>query len=53
MMTNNPDPKLASRRWFMQQCGVGMGGLAFHSLLGRDLAAATDLSPEALAKGER
>src|SRR5437660_12853707 len=48
MMTNDPDPKLASRRWFLQQCGVGMGGLAFHSLLGRDLAAATDaMSPRA------
>jgi len=48
MMTNGPDTKLASRRWFLQQCGVGMGGLAFHSLLGRDLAAATDaMAPRA------
>src|SRR6187401_240790 len=48
MMTNSPDPKLDSRRWFLQQCGIGMGGLAFHSLLGRDLAAATDaMSPRA------
>jgi len=47
-MTNSPDPKLDSRRWFLQQCGIGMGGLAFHSLLGRDLAAATDaMSPRA------
>src|SRR6185369_10766023 len=22
------------RRWFLQQCGVGLGGLAFHSLMG-------------------
>jgi hypothetical protein len=48
MMTNSPDSPLASRRWFLQQCGVGMGGLAFHSLLGRDLAAATDaMAPRA------
>jgi uncharacterized protein (DUF1501 family) len=48
MMTNSPSPKLDSRRWFLQQCGVGMGGLAFHSLLGRDLAAATDaMAPRA------
>ena len=47
-MTNSPDPKLDSRRWFLQQCGIGMGGLAFHSLLGRDLAAATDaMAPRA------
>jgi len=47
-MTNDPDPKMASRRWFLQQCGVGMGGLAFHSLLSRDLAAATDaMAPHA------
>lgn len=25
-------PRLASRRWFIQQCGVGMGGIAFQSL---------------------
>jgi len=42
MTTNEADKKLASRRWFLQQCGVGMGGLAFHSLLGRDLFAAGD-----------
>jgi len=35
-------PQRASRRWFLQQCGVGMGGLAFHSLLGRELLAAGD-----------
>ena len=32
----------ASRRWFLQQCGVGLGGLAFHSLMGRPAAAAGD-----------
>ena len=34
-MTMNDEQKIASRRWFLQQCGVGMGGLAFHTLMGR------------------
>jgi len=37
----NDEQKIASRRWFMQQCGVGMGGLAFHTLMGRAAAAAS------------
>jgi len=32
----------ASRRWFLQQCGVGLGGLALHSLMGRTALAAGD-----------
>ena len=32
-------PNLIARRWFMEQCGVGMGALALPTLLG---AAATD-----------
>src|SRR5436190_5664418 len=32
----------ASRRWFLQQCGVGMGGLALHSLMGNTARAAGD-----------
>src|SRR6185295_17003192 len=32
----------ASRRWFLQQCGVGLGGLAFHALMGRDASATND-----------
>jgi hypothetical protein len=32
----------ASRRWFLQQCGVGLGGLAFHSLMGPSALAAPD-----------
>jgi len=39
-MTNESERTLLSRRWFMQQCGVGMGGLAFHALMGRNAAAA-------------
>jgi uncharacterized protein (DUF1501 family) len=36
----NDEQKIASRRWFLQQCGVGMGGLAFHTLMGRAASAA-------------
>ena len=32
----------ASRRWFLQQCGVGLGGLALHSLMGNTAVAAGD-----------
>jgi uncharacterized protein (DUF1501 family) len=32
----------ASRRWFLQQCGVGLGSLAFHSMMGRDASATND-----------
>jgi hypothetical protein len=35
----------ASRRWFLQQCGVGLGGLAFHAMMGR----AAEASPDAMA----
>jgi hypothetical protein len=38
----------ASRRWFLQQCGVGLGGLALHSLMGRPAEAAPGaMSPRA------
>ena len=46
--TNCPDrpsaSPSASRRWFLQQCGVGLGGLAFHAMMGRD-ASATNNDP--------
>jgi hypothetical protein len=32
----------ASRRWFLEQCGVGLGGLALHSLMGNTARAAGD-----------
>jgi uncharacterized protein (DUF1501 family) len=28
-----PDPRLVTRRWFLQQCGVGLGALALGELL--------------------
>jgi len=30
----NADPKTVARRWFFQQCGVGMGAMALGQLLG-------------------
>jgi hypothetical protein len=33
--------RLASRRWFLQQCGVGLGAAAFHALGGREAWAST------------
>ena len=32
------DPNLVTRRWFLQQCGVGLGSMALASLLGADKA---------------
>ena len=31
--------KFISRRWFLQQCGVGLGSVALGSLLGANQAA--------------
>ena len=28
------DPRLVSRRWFLEQCGLGLGTLALGQLLG-------------------
>ena len=27
------DPKAVSRRWFLEQCGVGLGAIALNTLL--------------------
>ena len=37
----NADPKLVARRWFFQQCGVGLGSVALAQLLGDNGYAAT------------
>jgi len=37
----NANPKLVARRWFFQECGVGLGAIALSQLLGRTAAAAT------------
>src|SRR5947207_15839960 len=38
-------PKEIARRWFLQQCGVGLGAIAFSSLLGETGLAAPDTHP--------
>src|SRR5262245_41644479 len=30
------DPRLVARRWFLQQCGVGLGAISLAHLLGSD-----------------
>ena len=37
----NEDPKNRTRRWFFEQCGVGLGGMALASLLSESGFAAT------------
>src|SRR5260370_15738204 len=38
----NADPKLVSRRWFFQECGVGLGAIALSQLLGITANAAAE-----------
>jgi hypothetical protein len=46
----NADPKKVSRRWFFEQCGVGLGAMALGHLLGDSLyAAATTEAADPLA----
>src|SRR6476660_1101843 len=41
--------KLVARRWFLRDCGLGLGGMALASLLSREATAAatTPLAPRA------
>src|SRR2546425_4023043 len=45
------DPNLITRRWFLQQCGVGVGSMALAALLGADKAcgAVNPTAPHLLA----
>jgi hypothetical protein len=38
-------PQNVSRRWFIEQCGVGMGAVALHHLLAQNGYAATQTAP--------
>jgi hypothetical protein len=38
----NANPKQLARRWFLKECGVGLGAIALGQLLGRDATAAPD-----------
>ncbi|MBI3117763.1 MAG: DUF1501 domain-containing protein, partial [Candidatus Hydrogenedentes bacterium] len=40
-----PNGPMIARRWFLQQCGVGLGTLALGQLLGRAGAAEIALAP--------
>ena len=35
-------PEQVQRRWFLEQCGVGLGSMALHSLFAPSAAAAAD-----------
>jgi hypothetical protein len=49
----NADPKLVARRWFFQQCGVGLGAVALGQLLGEGgYAAPASTAPNPLAPRE-
>ena len=39
------DPKQISRRWFFEQCGVGLGGMALGQLLSDPALAASVSGP--------
>jgi hypothetical protein len=43
------DPKLVSRRWFFQECGIGLGAMALSQLLGTTAKAAPEKSANPLA----
>ncbi|HEY2158287.1 MAG TPA: DUF1501 domain-containing protein, partial [Isosphaeraceae bacterium] len=45
----NTDPRTLARRWFFQQCGVGLGSIAASQLMGRDVLAADTSSVNPLA----
>src|SRR5438128_12433662 len=47
----NLDPRLVSRRWFFQECGVGLGAIALSQLLGisANAAAEKQAAPNPLA----
>src|SRR5712672_2809039 len=38
----------ATRRWFLKQCGVGLGSIALHELLSGKAQAATPTAPSSL-----
>jgi hypothetical protein len=48
MNSNEIERRLRSRRWFLRECGVGMGGLAFHALMGGNALASNEpMAPRA------
>ncbi len=45
----NEHPLAVSRRWFLKQCGVGLGGIALQSLMGNYASAAIKAKVDPLA----
>src|ERR1700757_2858987 len=45
----NQHPVAVSRRWFLKQCGVGLGAIALQNLMGNAAAAAIQGKTEPLA----
>lgn len=43
-LLKNKDPQLINRRWFLGQCGVGLGSIALSSILGQQTAGASSES---------
>ena len=43
-LDRNADPKVVARRWFFQQCGVGLGSIAAAHLLGGSASAADPIA---------
>ncbi len=41
----NSDPRTVGRRWFMEQCGVGLGSIALGQLLGQNASASASELP--------
>jgi hypothetical protein len=43
------DPKAVSRRWFLQECGIGLGAMALGQLLGNESRGAVQMPRDPLA----
>jgi len=47
------DPKLVARRWFLQQCGIGLGSIALGHLLGGSASAGPMKQPHFKPRAKR
>jgi uncharacterized protein (DUF1501 family) len=47
------DPRLVARRWFLQQCGIGLGSIALGHLLGGSASAGQIRQPHFTPKAKR
>jgi hypothetical protein len=44
----NTSQATLNRRWFLQQCGIGLGGMALSGLLSAEQASASAIDPLAI-----